>query len=668
MRCLEEIVNRHDSLRTRIVSEGNEIYGIFDEIAQLPVEHYSNEDYSAFLRPFALEIAPLVRVGFTEDSLLFDMHHIVVDGDSLNIILREIVTLYNGSDAPSNEVAYADYADYFQRGDFFAHREYFKNMLRCDFEPVELPKRRDGAGTGGSSLLFHLSADAVNRGHKFAKANGLTDTMLFLGVYGIMLSKYTGRANILSSVVLSNRTHSEIADVVGMFVNTLPVYLPVDGDLNGYFGKIKDLVLNLFQYQELPFLEIADAVGMTDKTAVNTAFVYQADGEKHLKLGGEAFSPEWLDTKSAKFDLLFEVTPTDDGWTVRMEYDCAKYDEKLIENLFAAYEKVLEQLAAEEISDISVLSEAEYQMVVYDFNDTAVDYSQNEGVYELFERQVKRTPDKTALIFAGKSYAYRQLDELSNGLAVSMRGLGIQQGDMVAVLLNRDEKVVLAQLAVLKIGAVFIPIDSRYPEDRIEYILSESGAKIIFKNADNELGIPQAWNIEDLDMTPTASIEHPSVDAGDTCYIIFTSGSTGTPKGCTLTNRGLVNFCQNNNILETCNKLNRQICISVNTISFDYFIAESLLPLTNGYTVVLASEDESVNQEQFVNLAISTQANIIQTTPTRFKLYFDEKRDLSYMRQFDVIVTSGEALPLELLNTFLKNSSAKIWLFVSLSG
>ncbi len=659
--CLEEVVNRHDSLKNRIISEGSEVYGFYDENARLTVENYANEDYSAFLRPFALETAPLMRVGFTGDSLLFDMHHIIADGDSLNIILREIVTLYTGDTSPMTDITYADYADYFQRTDFSAHREYFKNMLRCDFEPVDLPRRRDGNGTGGASLLFHLPADAVDQGRKFARANGLTDTMLFLGVYGIMLSKYTGRADILSSIVLSNRAHSEIADVVGMFVNTLPIYLPVAGDLGAYFGKIKDLVLNLFQYQELPFLEIADAVGMSDKTVVNTSFVYQADGEKRLELDGEAFTPEWLDTKSTKFDLLFEVTPVHDGCTVRIEYDCSKFSRELMENLFSAYEKVLAQLTKETISCISVLSETEYQKAVYDFNDTAVDYPRSQCVYELFERQARRTPDKAALIFAEKRYTYRQLDELSNGLAVSMRGLGIRQGDMVAVLLNRDEKVVLAQLAVLKIGAVFIPIDSRYPEERIKYILSESGAKVVIKNADNDLAVPQARNIEDLSITPTASIEHPPVDAGDICYIIFTSGSTGKPKGCTLTNRGLVNFCRNNNILETCNRLDRQICISVNTISFDYFIAESLLPLTNGYTVVLASEEESVNQEQFVSLVVSTQANIIQTTPTRFKLYFDEKWDLSYMRQFDVIVTSGEALPLELLNTFHKNSSAKIF-------
>lgn len=660
-RCLEEIVNRHDALKTRIVSEGDEIYGIYDQNALLTIERYTNEDCGAFLRPFALETAPLVRVGFTEDSLLFDVHHIVADGDSLNIILREIVALYSGGDIASNEISYADYANYFQWTDFSTHRDYFKNMLRCDFEPVELPRRRDGVGTGGAALLFHLPTDAAKLGHRFAKTHSLTDTMLFLGAYGIVLSKYTGRTDILSSIVLSNRTHSATAEMVGMFVNTLPVYLPVSGDLSEYFGKIKNLVLNLFQYQELPFLEIADAVGMTDKTVVNTAFVYQADGEKRLELSGEAFASEWLDTKSAKFDLLFEVTPAGDGYTVRMEYDCEKYDGKLMEKLFAAYDKVFVQLTAEKISDISVLSEVEYRKAIYAFNDTAVEYPRDMCVYQLFERQAKRIPDKTALIFAGKTYTYRQMDNLSNGLAISMRGLGIQQGDAVAVLLNRNEKVVLAQLAALKIGAVFIPIDSRYPEERIKYILAESGAKVILKNADNPLALAQAKNIEDLDMAPTVSIEHPPIDAGDTCYIIFTSGSTGKPKGCTLNNRGLVNFCRNNNILASCNQLDRQVCVSVNTISFDFFIAESLLPLSNGYTVVLASEEESVNQEQFMDLAISTGANIIQTTPTRFKLYFDEKRDLSYMRQFGVIVTSGEALPLDLLNTFCKNSSAKIF-------
>lgn len=659
--CFNKLLARHKSLKTYITAKAGKIYGVYDENIRLTFEDYKNDDYNMFVRPFELGKAPLIRVGFTEDSLLVDIHHIIMDGESIDIILQDLTRYYNDESVPDNNIEFSDYAAYFYDKDFSEHKDFFTKMLKCDFVPVELPLRRDKAEFAGAALQFDIPLEGINQSLQFARANKLTNTMLCLGVYGIMLSKYTERKDILSSVILSNRIYGETAGIVGMFVNTLPVYLPVKGKLLEYLSNIKDLLLNLFHYQELPLIEIADAVGMPDKNAVNTAFVYQSEALKQLKLGKEVLTPQWLDTKAAKFDLLFEVIPGENNYTVRIEYNAVKYSQGLIVQLFAAYKKILMQLAKENIADISILSNEEYQKVIFNFNNTEVNYPHDKCVYELFAEQAKRLPNQTALIFEDKSYTYRQLDELSNGLAVSMRRMGVRQGDMVGVLLNRDEKVVLAQLAVLKLGAIFIPIDNRYPEERIKYIISESKAKIIIKNAGNLMDLPNAIDIESLDMRPLFSLEHVPVNSDDTCYIIFTSGSTGTPKGCTLTNRGLVNFCLNNNILETCNKLDKQICVSVNTISFDYFIAESLLPLTNGYTVVLANEEESVNQEQFIRLVTSTSANIIQTTPTRFQLYFNDKHDLAYMQQFDVIVTSGEPLPLELLKKFHKHSNAKIF-------
>lgn len=656
-----QLFELHPELKTSIHSEGGVVYATFDKDSEIIFEEYAEQDLQKFVRPFDLSKAPLVRIGFTETAMLFDIHHIIADGESINVILHDLAMLYNGSAPQKADFLYSDYAAYFHAADFAAHETYFKNMLKCDFEPLALPEKKHMGDTEGASCFYQIDKDTFEKGRKFARENKLTDTMVFLGAFGILLSRYTARTDILSSVVLTNRVHKETQNITGMFVNTLPIMLPVVGTTADYWTYIHNLVLDLYQYQEVPLFEITKAVGMGSTNVVNTSFVYQASGAKQLALGGTKLMPAWIDTHTAKFDLTFELTPDDTGCGVRIEYDCGKYEKSLIDRLFEGYLRIIEQLEKENIADISVLSETEYKKVVFDFNDTFVDYHRDECVYELFERQVKHTPDKTALIFANKCYTYRQLDELSNGLTISMRNLGIRQGDMVAVLLNRDEKVILAQLAVLKIGAVFIPIDNRYPKERIEYILAESGAKVIIKNASTDLTLAQAKNIEDMDMSPAKLIDHPQINSGDTCYVIFTSGSTGKPKGCTLTNRGLVNFCRNNNILDTCNKLDRQVCISVNTISFDYFIAESLLPLTNGYTIVLASEEESVDRDRFINLAVSTHANIIQTTPTRFKLYFDEKRDLSFMRQFDVIVTSGEALPLELLNTFHRNSNARIF-------
>lgn len=659
--CIETVVAHHKSLKTYIVSEGSEIYGIYNEETNIVFEEYRNQEYKKFLRPFVLEKAPLIHVGFTEDSVLFDAHHIIADGESLNIILRDIAVIYEGGNIATADIEYSDYAGYFYQKDFSVHKEYFKNMLQCDFVPVELPVKRTRAESGDAVKVFRLKKTTFEETCMIAKRYGLTETMLFFGAFGILLSKYTARKDILTSIVLSNRSYAELSDVVGMFVNTLPVYMQVSGDIHAYFTKIKDLVLNLFAYQELPFFEIADAVGMSDKSVVNTAFVYQADGKKHLTIDEWELVPELLETGSTKFDLLFEMTPDRDGCTIRVEYDCGKYDQCLISELFASYEKILGQLTKKEIADISILSDEQYKKIIFDFNDTTVDYPSNKCIYELFQEQVKLVPDKIALIFENKRFNYQQIDELSNGLAASIRDLGIHKGDRVAVLLGRDENVILVQLAVLKIGAVFIPIDRRYPRERIEYILEESSAKIIIKNSDNHLEFRQAKNIEDIAIHPINTIEHEWIDTNDTCYIIFTSGSTGKPKGCTLTNKGLVNFCRNNNILEACKSLEQQIVISVNTISFDYFIAESLLPLMNGYTIVLSNEEENLDPEQFIKLVEATGANIIQTTPTRYKLYFDKRKDLTYMKQFGVIVTSGEPLSLELLNVFRKYSHAQIF-------
>ena len=275
--------------------------------------------------------------------------------------------------------------------------------------------------------------------------------------------------------------------------------------------------------------------------------------------------------------------------------------------------------------------------------------------------QAQKTPDAVALHFSDRKYTYRTLNQLSNGLAFALRKSGVKKGDFVGALLDRNEWVIITQLAVLKLGAVFIPIDSRYPKDRIEYIVENSNIKILLKNESNMFQHKKIMNIEALAIEKISFIECEKVNADDVCYVIFTSGSTGKPKGCMLTNKGLVNFCKNNNILSACNQLEKQVFVSVNTISFDFFIAESLLPLVNGYTVVLASEEESIKQDLFRALVMKLGVNIAQTTPTRFNIYFNDKKDISYMKQFEIIVSSGEALPLELLEKFCKYTNAKIF-------
>ena len=659
--CFNRILELHPSLKTRIVSEENELYGIIDYNAKIHFEDYSEGDYLKFVRPFDLSTAPLIRVAFTETAMLFDMHHIIGDGESLSVILRDFAELYNGGKAVPSDVEYSDYSHYFYNADFSAHREYFRNMLKCDFEPVVLPEKKHITHPVGVSKIYSITGNTFGDIREYAHKNGLSDTMVFLGAFGILLSKYTAKTDILSSIVLTNRTHAETKNTVGMFVNTLPVMMSTDGSTAEYYASIRNLVLDLYQYQELPMLEIADAVNMTDKTVVNTSFVYQAGGSKNLIANGQTLTPKFIDTHTAKFDVTFELTPSEDCCSVRIEYNSGKYDEALIDRLFKGYVMILEQLHTERISDISVMDKDEYRKVIYDFNDTAADYPRDKCVHELFSEQAAKTPDKVALIFEDKQFTYKQLDEMSNSLAHYLREKGVKPNDVVPIIAKRSWHIIVAMLGILKAGGAYMPVDPAYPKDRIDYMfeIAQSNIAVVYRYERNvsiktvDLGnFDFACNTQKI-----SNITLPD----DLCYIIFTSGSTGKPKGVAIRHRNVSNFCNNNNVCHSI--INDNLCkiVSVTNIIFDIFVTESLLPLVNGMTVYFANDDEVFSQIHLSRLIHENGIEVMQTTPTKMRSYLIDHNNLAYLNGLKVIILGGEALPSELYLELKQNTQAQIF-------
>ena len=653
-------VRHHKILFSHIESDGNELIGVYDNDVELVFEQYDKNEIDNFVRPFDLSKSPLVRVGITENEILFDMHHIVADGETLNIILKDILGEYDGKNVCDEKITYGDYAEYFYKQDMTRHKEYFKKQLKCDFEPVVLQLTKTPVEKG-CSKVYEISESTISVAKNYARKHNMTDTMVCFGAYGILLSKYSGKSDVLSSIVLKNRIYADTKDMAGMFVNTLPVYIGVSGSVNDYMQRIKNQILGLFEHQELPFALIADTVGIKDKSVINTPFVYQADGDKSFSIGKETLIPEPISTNASKFDLMMELTPVQNGLKVRMEFDGGKYDEALMDRLIAAYERILEQLDKENMVDIEVMSPEEYHKVIEEFNDTYVEYPREKCVQELFAEQAKKTPDKIALIAGNKKYTYREINEKSDALAQKMINLGIREQDVVGTYLDRTAYTVISQIAVLKAGGVFLPIDHRYPKDRIDYMLNDCTVKLIL--TDKELN--NEWNVEylNLDNYDFDDVLHTKVvnNSDDTCYIIYTSGSTGKPKGCVLMHKGLANFCANNNIVPYAETLSHQTVVSVNTISFDYFIAETLLPLVHGWTVVIASEEESTHKDLFEELIRKHRVNIIETTPTRLEIYTKNEKEDSYFQQIQLVVTSGEALTEELLKHIRDICDAKVF-------
>ncbi len=654
-------VRHHKILLSHIESDGQELIGVYDNDAELVFEQYERKDNNEFVRPFNLAKVPLVRVGITENEILFDMHHIVSDGETLNIILKDILGEYEGKNVCDEKITYGDYAEFFYQQDMTRHKEYFMEQLKCDFEPVVLPATKNPIEEG-CSKVYKISETIVSVAKNYARKHNMTDTMVFWGCYGILLSKYSGNSSVLSSIVLKNRIYADTKDMAGMFVNTLPAHMNVSGSVNEYMQRIRQLMLGLFEHQELPFALIADTVGMKDKSVVNTSFVYQADGDKSFSVGEKNIVPESISTNTSKFDLTMELTPVKDGMKVRMEFDGTKYDEILMDRLVSAYVRILEQLDRESVSEIDVMSQEEYHKVIEEFNDTYVEYPGEKCVHELFAEQVTRTPDKIALIFEGKKFTYRQLDEMSNILAHYLREKGVKRNDVVPIIARRSWHVIVAMLGVMKAGGAYMPVDPNYPEDRIEYMLEETKSKIILsygymgKNYNTEL-----VELENINYSNSSSKVISINSINDSCYVLFTSGSTGKPKATIISHANLGNFVDSNvnNKYQCAVVDNCKMVLADTAFTFDISVFEIYLTLLNGLTVILSKD--MADASYLAKLINKYDVDVFHCTPTKILMLLQNDKFKKAFANIKIVMIGAENFSDELYKTISTYTDAAIY-------
>ncbi len=304
---------------------------------------------------------------------------------------------------------------------------------------------------------------------------------------------------------------------------------------------------------------------------------------------------------------------------------------------------------AKKITELAILSEKEKNTLLFDFNDTKADYPRDKCVHQLFEEQVLKTPDKTAVIACDKTLSYDELNKLSNRIANSLIEKGVKANDIVAIALPRTSFLIAAILGILKSGAAYMPIDPNYPQDRIDYMIQDSGSKLFITEN----------NLKEF-ISTNESNSSKYVAAENFYCVIYTSGSTGRPKGCILTHKGIANFCLNNNVVNYAEKNNiNLIGASVNNVTFDYFIAENIVLLLRGHTTLLCDDNSCINSALFANLCKKYNVNIMQTTPTKYRILAEPFPEI--LKKMEIIVTSGEPLTDELYCFMVENSNAKIF-------
>ena len=589
-RALSEIVGRHEALRTTFPSGAD---GPFQRIhppapVPLPVEDLravplsereaeaSRLATSEAQLGFDLVEGPLVRfrVLQLDDSdfvLLVTLHHIVADGWSMTLLVRELSALYpafvQGLASPlaALPIQYPDFAVWqrarLQGDSLTALLAYWSHQLD-DLPVLQLPTDRPRPavqGFRGGSRQLTLPHTLVSALRAIGQQEGATLFMTLLAGFASLLHRYSGQDDLAIGAPIAGRTRAETEQLIGFFVNTLVLRIDATDDpsFRELLRRTRTTALGAYAHQDLPFETLVEHLQPERDLSRNPLFqvTFQLLNVPGAPPPGAPLAEDSIDAKrtASIVELACNLMEGPDGVTGHIEYDADLFDEATIARMIAHYQMLLHFVAADPDrphSRAPLLSGEERRLLLDDWNATDAEYPSDLCCHQLFQAQVERTPDAIALVQGELHLTYRELDRSANRLASYLRGLGIGRGFFVGVFVNRSFELVVGLLGVLKSGAAYVPMDTSHPRDRLAFMLDETRAPVVLTTSHLAGRLPQdvAATAVCLDTeweTISRASDEPSIEpAGpdDLAYVIYTSGSTGTPKGVMIAHRGLVNY------------------------------------------------------------------------------------------------------------------------------
>ena len=657
--CISKILNSHDAFKTYFVLNDGDVYQkLVDHIDfKLLRKDYKNED---FIKPFDLSKAPLIHAEFDSYEgnylLQLDIHHIICDGSSINIFAKELCDLYNGKKLKEQEIDYIDYAlsENITEDDKEFWTSQFTNGIPLLNMPTEFERTSTKSFEGDNIYSKLTNVAQIN---DLCKTFNITPYMFLLSCFYVLLYKYTMQNDIIVGTPVVGRNNPRFENVIGMFVNTLPLKQNIQSTtrFSDFLSIVKNNCLNSFNHQTYPFDELVKELNITRDNSRNpmfdVMFIYESGGRPEFKIGD--ISTHYIIPKNntSKFDFSLEITPNRQSFDLRLEYCTKLYGKEFMNTLLNCYINITNSVIDNvdiQISKINMLSEIPY---IY----PTLDYPEDLRIIDLFEKQVSLTPNRIALVFGDEKYTYKELEIKVNKLANYLITLG--KNNIIGIMMDRSSNLIVSMLAALKSGSGYLPIDPTYPEDRIKYIIEDSEVKVILTEEKYQDMCPVLAVLVDDD---SIYKEYKQFDTeqtpDDISYMIYTSGSTGKPKGVMLKQSSVVNF-----IYGMCDRmpLENKTVVSITTMCFDIFVFESLLPLCTGMKVVMASNEEQNNPILLNELCLKNGVQVIQTTPSKFKLLMTD--NLDYLKHLEIISLAGEPFPLDLLKAIRKVSPARIF-------
>jgi amino acid adenylation domain-containing protein len=695
-RALNHVVARHEALRTRLTYLDGELVQVIHPDARVTVSvadlgHLPHDErWDEARRLLAAEAQRPFR--FTEDSLLrvtllrldtalhvllVTVHHLVADGGSVELLVRELADSYDAllhgaqPELPVLPVQYADYVAWQRQWlGTEAHAEqraYWTRKLAGAPLVLELPTDRPRPAVQtfhGASTELLLPRELAAAVRRHARASGTTTYMLLLQAFSILLRRYTGQDEFLIGTPVANRERPELESLIGFLANTLVVRMDLSGDprVDVLRERIRDTVLEAVTHQQLPFEQLVEALHPERTLSRNPIFQVMFGMQEaplaRLSLGGRPLTRLPVGTGTSRFDLSFFLI--DDGDCIQgvVEYSTDLFDADTISRLVRYYAAAVESLlddARPRVSQIALHTGDELAaLLARAFHAEPATFV---PVHKAVAQQAARTPDRVALRCGDEQLTYRELITRVRRLAGALRARGVHPEDRVAVCLERSPDLAVALLAVLEAGGAYVPVDPRYPRERVTVMLQDARPGVLITRpelASLGEGIPHV-------MTPDASAEDggaapgPEVGEHSLAYVLYTSGSTGRPKGVMVSHGALSNFLHT--MARQPGLRSEDVLAAVTTFSFDIAALELYLPLLTGAQVVLATREQTVDAHALAMLLDTHRVTVMQATPATWRLLADAgwRPGAGF-----TVLCGGEALPQDLAS-LLTSGGATLW-------
>ncbi|WP_026423721.1 non-ribosomal peptide synthase/polyketide synthase [Actinokineospora inagensis] len=651
--AIRALVARHESLRTTFKEVDGRPVQIVHESIDLPVpvvgcapEALASTLQDEFSKSFDLREGPLLRamlvkLSDNEHVLLLTSHHIAVDGWSLGVLTEELADLYAGRDLPAPDLHYADFAVWQQNRltgpTMDKHLEYWRDALSGS-EPLGLPADRPRPPVrtpAGAAHQFSVPAALTARLTNLARANDTTLFTALMAACQLLAARYSGQDDVALGTVTAGRGRAELNRVVGFFVNTVVLRSTVDQNVSfvDFLRVVNGTALDAFSHDEVPFDRLVEAVGAPRDPSRNPLFdvlVLLQNAAKGLPdFPGLTVAEVDLRRWAANFDLSIEFSERGDHLDCVLEYSTDLFDAVTIERFAGHLLTLLDGVITapdRPMADLPWLTESELRTVTEGWNDTVLPV-EAATFPAVFESQTRRTPDATALVFAGESLTYAELNARANRVAHDLiaRGVGLEQ--IVAVSLPRSVDAVVAQFGVFKAGAVYLPVDPSLPAERRAHLVEDSGAVLVLDGA-----LP----IDGPDTDPKTGLR-----PDNTAYVIYTSGSTGKPKGVAVEHRALVNLLRSH-LADFAGGKRLRVALSA-VFSFDTSLEGPVL-MAGGHELHLLGDDIRLDPDALVDYVVSARIDFLDLTPSYLRKLLPAGLLAHPDHRPSVLMLGGEAL------------------------